>query len=114
MRSPGEGPAERQAVAALVRAACVSVLRLPLARHDRQPVAPNGGLAVAPSFAVAYLISETLIAYVDTRIGAVPRRPSTESSRRHRPSPVQRQKLIRLDHATPCTPRHLGVTREER
>ena len=28
--------------------------------------------------------------------------------------PVQRQKLIRLDHATPCTPRHLGVTREER
>ena len=51
---------------------------------------------------------------VDTRIGAAPDGPSTESSRRHRPSPVQRQKLIRLDHATPCTPRHLGVTREER
>jgi hypothetical protein len=74
------GYAETQAVAALVGAACVSVLRLPLASvMIASLLCANGGLAVAPliavAVAVAYLTSETLTAYVDTRIGAAPTDP---------------------------------------
>ena len=71
------GYAETQAVAALVGAACVSVLRLPLASvMIASLLCAKAGLTVAPlivvAVAVAYLTSETLTAYVDARIGAAP------------------------------------------
>jgi H+/Cl- antiporter ClcA len=69
------GYAETQAVAALTGAACVSVLRLPLASvMIATLLSVKAGLAVAPlvivAVVVAYLTSETLTAYVDRRIGA--------------------------------------------
>jgi H+/Cl- antiporter ClcA len=67
--------AETQAVAALTGAACVSVLRLPLASvMIATLLSAKAGLAVAPlvivAVVVAYLTSEALTAYVDRRIGA--------------------------------------------
>jgi chloride channel protein, CIC family len=69
------GYAETQAVAALVGALCVSVLRLPLSSvMIATLLCANAGLAVAPlivvGVTVAYLTSEALTAYVDTRVGA--------------------------------------------
>ena len=74
------GYAETQAVAALVGAACVSVLRLPLASvMIASLLCAKAGLTVAPlivvAVAVAYLASETLTAYIDARIGAAPTDP---------------------------------------
>lgn len=67
--------AETQAVAALVGAACVSVLRLPLSSTMiALLLSAKAGLAVAPliivAVVVAYIASEALTAYVDTRLGA--------------------------------------------
>src|SRR3954451_3873909 len=69
--------AETQAVAALIGAACVSVLRLPLTSvMIAALLCAKAGLAVAPlivvAVAVAYLTSETLTAFVDARVGADP------------------------------------------
>jgi H+/Cl- antiporter ClcA len=69
------GYEEAPAVAALVGAACVSVLRLPLASVVIAELLSNkAGLAVAPlvvvAVVVAYIASEALTAYVDSRIGA--------------------------------------------
>jgi H+/Cl- antiporter ClcA len=69
------GYAETQAVAALVGALCVSVLRLPLSSvMIATLLCARAGLAVAPlivvGVAVAYLTSEALTAYVDARVGA--------------------------------------------
>jgi H+/Cl- antiporter ClcA len=71
------GYAETQAVAALTGAACVSVLRLPLASvMIATLLSAKAGLAVAPlivvAVTVAYLASEALTAYVDARVGANP------------------------------------------
>jgi hypothetical protein len=68
------GYAETPAVAGLVGAACVSVLRLPLASvMIALLLSASAGLAVAPlvivAVVVAYLVSLALTAYVDTRIG---------------------------------------------
>ena len=67
------GYAETQAIAALVGAACVSVLRLPLASvMIASLLSAKAGLAVAPlivvAVAVAYLTSEALTAFVDARV----------------------------------------------
>ena len=69
------GYAETQAVAALTGAACVSVLRLPLASvMIATLLSAKAGLAAAPlivvAVAVAYLTSESLTAFVDARVGA--------------------------------------------
>lgn len=69
------GYAEPQAVAALVGASCVSVLRLPLSSVTiALLLSIRAGLTVAPlvivAVVVAYLASETLTAYVDSRVGA--------------------------------------------
>ena len=79
------GYAETQAIAALVGAACVSVLRLPLASvMIASLLCAKAGLAVAPlivvAVAVAYLTSETLTAFVDARIGAAPARDQPAGS----------------------------------
>ena len=71
------GYAETPAVAALMGAACVAVLRLPLASvMIATLLSAKAGLAVTPlivvAVAVAYLTSETLTAYVDARVGAAP------------------------------------------
>ncbi len=71
------GYAETQAVAALVGAACVSVLRLPLSSvMIASLLCLKAGLAVAPlivvAVVVAYLASEALTAFVDSRVGAAP------------------------------------------
>ncbi len=71
------GYAETQAVAALTGAACVAVLRLPLASvMIATLLCAKAGLTVAPlivvAVAVAYLTSETLTAFVDARVGNVP------------------------------------------
>lgn len=68
------GYAEAPAVAALVAASCVSVLRLPLSSAMiALLLSIEAGLAVAPlvivAVVVAYLASETLTAYVDSRVG---------------------------------------------
>jgi len=73
------GYSETPAVAALVGAACVSVLRLPLASvMIASLLSVNAGLAVTPliviAVVVAYLTSEALTAYVDARID--PDRPA--------------------------------------
>src|SRR5215471_11811994 len=70
---PGYG--ESEAVAALTGAACVSVLRLPLSSvMIASLLSAKAGLAVTPlvvvAVAVAYLTSEALTAYVDSRVGA--------------------------------------------
>jgi hypothetical protein len=66
------GYSEPQAVAALVGAACVCVLRLPLASvMIASLLCAKAGLAVAPlivvAVVVAYLTTETLTAFVQTR-----------------------------------------------
>ena len=71
------GYAETPAVAALMGAACVAVLRLPLASvMIATLLSAKAGLAVTPlivvAVGVAYLTSETLTAYVDARVGAAP------------------------------------------
>ncbi len=71
------GYAEPQAIAALVGASCVAVLRLPLASvMIASLLCAQAGLAVAPlvvvAVAVAYLTSEMLTAFVDARVGAAP------------------------------------------
>ncbi len=68
------GYAETQAVAALVGAMCVSILRLPLSSvMIALLLTTDAGLAVAPliivAVVVAYLTSLTLTAYVDSRVG---------------------------------------------
>ena len=68
------GYSETPAVAALVGACCVSVLRLPLASvMIATLLSARAGLEVAPliviAVVVAYLASELLSAYVDARIG---------------------------------------------
>ena len=74
------GYAETQAVAALMGAACVSVLRLPLSSvMIATLLSAKAGLAVTPlivvAVVVAYLTSEALTAFVDARVGAA--RPQT-------------------------------------
>ena len=69
------GYAETQAVAALVGASCVSILRLPLSSVViALLLSVKAGLAVAPlvivAVVVAYLASEAMTAYVDSRVGA--------------------------------------------
>ena len=69
--------AETQGVATLVGAACVSTLRLPLSSvMIALLLSINAGLAIAPlvvvAVVVAYLVSEALTAYVDSRIAAEP------------------------------------------
>ncbi len=71
------GYAETQAVAALTGAMCVSVLRLPLSSvMIASLLTVKAGLALTPliivAVVVAYLASEALTAYVDSRVG--PRR----------------------------------------
>jgi hypothetical protein len=71
------GFAETQAVAVLVGAMCVSILRLPLSSVMRALLLTvSAGFAVAPliivAVVVAYLTSLALTAYVDARIGAEP------------------------------------------
>ena len=73
------GYAETQAVAALMGAACVAVLRLPLSSvMIASLLSAKAGLAVTPlivvAVVVAYLTSEALTAFVDTRVGAAARR----------------------------------------
>jgi chloride channel protein, CIC family len=68
------GYSETPAVAALVGAGCVSVLRMPLASvMIATLLSAKAGLQVAPliviAVVVAYLTSEALSAYVDARIG---------------------------------------------
>jgi len=77
------GYAETQAVASLVGASCVSVLRLPLSSvMIASLLSVKAGLAVAPlvvvALVVAYLVSEALTAYVDSRIAA--REPAIEAA----------------------------------
>jgi hypothetical protein len=74
------GYSETQAVAALTGAACVAVLRLPLASvMIASLLCIHAGLAVAPlvivAVVVAYLTSEALTAYVDSHVGADRPRP---------------------------------------
>ena len=71
------GYSETPAVAALVGACCVSVLRMPLASvMIATLLSARAGLEVAPlvviAVVVAYLASEALSAYVDVRIGSTP------------------------------------------
>jgi len=75
---------ETQGVATLVGAACVSILRLPLSSvMIALLLSINAGLAIAPlvvvAVVVAYLVSEALTAYVDSRIAAEPVGLSTPS-----------------------------------
>ena len=69
--------AEPQAVAVLVGASCVAVLRLPLSSVlIASLLCARAGFAITPlvvvAVAVAYLTSETLTAFVDARVGAAP------------------------------------------
>jgi hypothetical protein len=71
------GYSQTPAVAALSGAACVSVLRLPLASvMIASLLSAKGGLAVTPlivvAVVVAYLGSEALTAYVDSRVALRP------------------------------------------
>jgi chloride channel protein, CIC family len=72
---PGYG--ETQGVAVLAAAACVSVLRLPLSSvMIASLVCAKAGLAVTPlvvvAVVVAYLATEALTAYVDSRVAPQP------------------------------------------
>ena len=80
------GYSETPAVAALIGATCVSVLRLPLSSVVIALLLTVGaGMAVAPlvivAVVVAYLASIALTAYVDGRIGAQPARSADEPVR---------------------------------
>ena len=93
MASHLPGYAETQAVAALSGAACVSVLRLPLASvMIATLLSAKAGLAVAPlivvAVAVAYLTSEALTAFVDARVGAAPASRQTAAPPADAPSLV--------------------------
>ena len=79
------GYTETPAVAALVGASCVSVLRLPLASVlIATLLSAKAGLEVAPlvviAVVIAYLTSEALTAYVDARIDMTPDEPETASA----------------------------------
>ena len=68
------GYSETPGVAALTGATCVSVLRLPLSSvMIASLLSVKAGLAVTPlvvvAVAIAYLVSETLTAFVDSRVG---------------------------------------------
>jgi H+/Cl- antiporter ClcA len=76
------GYSETQAIAALVGATCVSVLRLPLSSVMISTLlCAHAGLAIAPlvvvAVTVAFLASEALTAFVDARVGAD--RPSRDA-----------------------------------
>jgi hypothetical protein len=78
------GYAEAPAVAALIGAACVAVLRLPLASvMIALLLTSSAGLGVGPlvivAVVVSYLVSLTLTAYVDERVGAG-RSPTVDGS----------------------------------
>ena len=78
------GYAETQAVAVLVGAACVSVLRLPLSSlMIASLLCARAGLAVTPlvivAVVVAYLASEGMTAYVDNRVNPTSRTSGTEN-----------------------------------
>ena len=80
------GYEESQSVAVLVGASCVSILRLPLSSvMIALLLSVKAGLAVAPlvvvGVVVAYLTSEALTAYLDSRVGAPPRRSDRLFSR---------------------------------
>jgi H+/Cl- antiporter ClcA len=67
------GYAETQAIAALTGAMCVSILRLPLSSvMIASLLAINAGIGIAPlvivAVVVAYLVSEGMTAYVDSRV----------------------------------------------
>lgn len=77
----------RQAVSALVGAACVAVLRLPLSSAMiALLLSVRAGLGIAPlvivAVVVAYLASEALTAYVDSRVGAAAAEPEPAVRRR--------------------------------
>lgn len=77
------GYSETPAVAVLVGACCVSVLRLPLASvMIASLLSIKAGLAVAPLVVIgvvaAYLTSEALTAYVDARVGDRAPAPETQ------------------------------------
>ncbi|PWU24379.1 MAG: Cl- channel voltage-gated family protein [Candidatus Rokuibacteriota bacterium] len=79
------GYAETQAVAALSGAMCVSILRLPLASvMIASLLCVKAGLAVTPlivvAVVVAYLASEAMTAYVDSRVGARPGEPDSAAT----------------------------------
>jgi H+/Cl- antiporter ClcA len=79
------GYAETQAVAVLVGAACVSVLRLPLSSlMIASLLCASAGLAVTPlvivAVVVAYLASQALTAYVDARVNPTSTTEETEAS----------------------------------
>jgi H+/Cl- antiporter ClcA len=81
---PGYG--ESQAVTALVGAACVSVLRLPLSCVIiAQFLGIDAGLAVAPlvivAVVIAYLATEGLTAWAETRVKAQSAAPPEASTR---------------------------------
>ena len=91
------GYAQPQAVAALVAAGCVSVLRLPLSSAMiALLLSIKAGLAVAPlvivAVVVAYLASEALTAYVDSRVGARAAMPAASV----REPALERQNRTRL------------------
>jgi H+/Cl- antiporter ClcA len=102
------GYAETQAVAALVGATCVSVLRLPLSSvMIASLLSIKAGLAVAPlvvvAVVVAYLTSETLTASVNSRVGAKATPAGTPPAPAERPvdSPKRRPSS---PHGTPPHP----------
>ena len=77
---PGYG--ETAGVATLVGASCVSILRLPLSSVViALLLSVKAGLAIAPlvvvAVVVAYLASEALTAFVDSRVGARPSQAPT-------------------------------------
>jgi chloride channel protein, CIC family len=85
------GYAETQAVAALVGALCVAVLRLPLSSVTIATLlCAKAGLAVVPlivvGVTVAYGTSEVLTAFVDARVGADRPRAGAATSRFQRRS----------------------------
>jgi hypothetical protein len=90
------GYSETPAVAALVGACCVSVLRLPLASvMIATLLSARAGLEVAPlvviAVVVAYLASEALSAYVDARIGSSPKPARADVSPRSVPTVGRRR-----------------------
>jgi H+/Cl- antiporter ClcA len=83
------GYAETQAVAVLVAAGCVSVIRLPLSSvMIASLLCAKAGLTVAPlivvAVVVAYIASESLTAFVDNRVGADPSRARVSGIHRTR------------------------------
>ena len=113
MASHLPGYAETQAVAALIGAACVAVLRLPLASvMIATLLSAKAGLAVAPlivvAVAVAYLTSEALTAFVDARRRRRPR-PRTHCPALTR-APCARRIRRRVARHNPIDERRNGMT----